>query len=255
MRIRTRRIEAAAKRLRARLQLVPWLPGGPDQLRPSEFRDLRVMVIGPAETVTEDLEGTDVDSYDVVVRLNNGLMLSEARPDVLGRRTDVLFHNLREEGERSAGAIPASRLNALGVGMVVYPHWRNRRLRDLYWAKRAELRRDGGPPVRIVPPRMTDRIRRAIGDRPPTVGTSAVMFFLDCPIAELAIHGFTFFETAYASGYNPAVRTGAEARAWVDARGAHEPLSEKAALRRRLEAPHRPEVVLGRHVRRHLYQD
>ena len=234
------------------LALLPWTPWGPDLLDPEAFRGRRVVIIGPAETVIEELENVDVDTFDVVVRLNNGLGLSAADPPTLGRRTDILVHNLREDGDRSAGAIPVSVLRAYQVGQVVYPHWRTPKLRRIYKAKQAELRRDNGPPLRLIPPSIMVKLRSEIGDRPPTVGVSAIAFFLASPVAELAIYGFTFFETPYVSGYNNAVVTAADARHWVDARGAHEPLSEKAAIRKRLAASDKPPITLGRHVARHL---
>ena len=231
------------------------MPGRPEILDPGLFAGRRVIVIGPAETLAADLEGTRVDGFDVVVRLNNGIRLAETRPDLFGRRTDLLFHNLRETGPRNAGAIPAGFLTERGVGALVFPRWRRPVDRSTYRAKRAELEKAGGPPIRILPPAMMAAVRADLGDRPPTVGLDALLFFLASPAAELAIHGFTFFETAYAPGYNDAVRNADEARAWVDARGAHEPLSEKHLLRRRLAEPHAPAVTLGRNVRRHLEAD
>ena len=248
MRLSARALNAILRGWRDRLRGARWAPWGGDILRPEVFQGKRVIIVGPAETVVDDLAGTDVDSYDVVVRLNNGLALAAARPELLGRRTDILIHNLREDGPRSAGAIPAEVLHRNDVRMLVYPHWHRRAFR----AKRDALARNGGPPLKLIPPVMLRRMRDDLGGRRPTVGACAVMFFLDAPIRELAIHGFTFFETAYAPGYNDAVRTAAEARAWVDARGTHEPVSEKRAIARRLAAPNVPPVTLGQGVRRHL---
>lgn len=248
----TRSVELWQRRLRSRFFLQPWLPGSPAIISPDEFAGLRVIIIGPAETLADDLAGVDVDGFDVVVRLNNGISLAESRPELFGRRTDVLIHNLRETGPRNAGAIPADLLKRKSVGTLVYPHWRRRFDREEYRSKRASMRRDGGPPVKIFPPDLMREIRAELDDRAPTVGLSAMLFFIASPAKELALHGFTFFETAYVSGYNDAVRSAADARAWVDARGAHEPLSEKRLLQKRLDEPHIPVVTLGRNVRQHL---
>lgn len=234
--------------------LEPWALRfrGPSIFDLEEVRGLRVIIIGPAETVAEDLRDTAVDEYDVVVRLNNGLLLVEERPEIVGHRTDLLFHNLQEDGNRSAGTISAARLRERGVRTVIYPHWRRTRPRGIYWRKLAEMRRHAGPPVKLMPLQSVNAMRHAIGGRTPTTGTSAVLFFLDSPAAELAIHGFTFFETVYVPGYNEAVRSKSDARLWVVSRGTHDPSSEKAAIRARLRLPHAPKVTLGRHVRRHL---
>jgi len=245
-------LDRRQRALRAALSL--HLPGRPDIVDPASFGGRRVIVVGPAETVFEDLEGTSVDDYDVVVRLNNGMSLAEGRPDVLGHRTDILVHNLREVGPRNAGAIPAPDLKAKGVKTVICPNWGSSDLRRRYRAKRAALAAIDGPSLQVLPPDFMMRLRSDLKGRAPTVGISIASFFLDCAVAELAIHGFTFFETRYAESYNDAVRTALDARNWVDAAGAHEPKSEKALLRRRLEQPDCPPVTLGAKVRFHLME-
>lgn len=248
----TRSAELWQRHLRSWLFSLSWMPGSPTVLLPGEFSGLRVIIVGPAETLVDDLQGVDVDGFDVVVRLNNGISLAQSQPELFGRRTDLLVHNLRETGPRNAGAIPASLLRRESVGTLVYPHWRRSFDRQVYRSKRNSMKREGGPPVKILPPDLMHQIRAALDDRAPTVGLSAMLFFLASPAKELALHGFTFFETAYASGYNDAVKSPADARAWVDARGVHEPLSEKLLLRKWLAEPHVPAVTLGRNVRRHL---
>ncbi|MFD2740989.1 hypothetical protein ACFSUD_15495 [Sulfitobacter aestuarii] len=241
-------LERSKRSMRDRILLAPWMPGRPDILEPQEYADRRVIVIGPAETLADDLNGTEVDEFDVVVRLNNGISLAASRPELFGQRTDLLFHNLRETGHRSAGEIPGEFLMRHGVDTVVFPHWG----RKQYWKKRASLQREGGPPLKILPIEMMQGLREDLSDRKPTIGLCAIMFFLASPVSELAIHGFTFFETRYAPGYNDAIRTAGDAQTWVDARGAHDPLSEKNLLRARLAKPDIPLVTLGRNTRRYL---
>ncbi|WP_386176734.1 hypothetical protein [Sulfitobacter sp. R86518] len=248
-------IRYARRLFRDHLAMQRWWPRGPSLLSAEAFRGRRIILIGPADTVLEDLADTNVDDYDYVIRFNNGIELSKRHPEIMGCRTDILFHNLRETGERSAGAIPGSYLNENGVKLVVYPHWRTSRLRNLYLKKRAVLAREGGPPIKLLPPLEMRQLRADLGDRAPTIGTCASLFFLASPAAEVALHGFTFFETAYVLGYNGAVKNAADARAWVDQGGAHEPLSEKTLLRHRLKESDVAKVVLGTNVRRYLYAD
>jgi hypothetical protein len=228
------------------------LPGGPDIVNPASFSGQRVIIVGPAETIFEDLNTTCVDDYDVVVRLNNGMSLAATRPDILGHRTDVLIHNLREEGQRNAGPISAQYLNAQNVKTVICPNWGSSDLRKRYYYKRDILKRFDGPKIEILPQDFMTKMRFDLEGRAPTVGLSAALFFLDCDVAELAIHGFTFFETRYADSYNDEVKTAQDAFAWVDAGGAHKPASEKALLRKRLTQSRRPKVILGTNVKFHL---
>lgn len=241
------------KRQRAfRTALSLCMPNGPDVVKSNEFKGARVIIVGPAETVFEDLIGTRVDDYDVVVRLNNGMSLAATHPEILGTRTDILVHNLREDGPRSAGSIPADYLDAQGVKTVICPNWSSSSLRRRYRDKRNSLAKFDGPRIKILPRNFMIALRADLEDRAPTVGISAVLYFLECEVAELAVHGFTFFETRYAGGYNDAVRTPQDARAWVDTGGAHEPLSEKALLKARLARAGQKNVILGRNVRFHL---
>jgi len=245
-----RTLDRRQRGLRTALSL--HLPGRPDIVNPDFFSGQRVIIVGPAETVFEDLEGTIVDDYDIVVRLNNGMSLAERSPEILGHRTDILVHNLREDGPRSAGLISEPDLVAKGVKTVISPCWTSSSLRRRYRAKRAALAAIDGPPIQVLPPELMMRLRSDLEDHAPTTGICTAFFFLGCAVKELAIHGFTFFETRYAKSYNDAVQTAKDARNWVDAGGAHVPKSEKALLRKRLEQPNCPPVTLGAKVRFHL---
>lgn len=246
-------IRALDKRQRAlRTAVSLRMPGGPDIVNPANFRDQRVIIIGPAETIFDDLKECCVDDYDIVVRLNNGMSLAATRPEILGHRTDILIHNLREKGERSAGSISAQYLNEQNVKTVISPNWGSSTLRKRYYEKRDKLKAFDGPNIKILPQDFMIALRSDLEGRAPTVGISAALFFLNCDVAELAIHGFTFFETRYADSYNDAVKTAQDARAWVDSGGAHEPSSEKNLLRKRLTQSSRPNIILGPSVRLHL---
>ncbi|MDB6453731.1 hypothetical protein [Falsirhodobacter sp. 20TX0035] len=249
----SRRLDLAQRRLRFALTASPLNPRRLPTLKPERFAGRRVILIGPADTVTDDLAGVDVDAYDVIVRLNSGLFLADRDPARLGSRTDVLFHNLNEEGPRSAGAIPPPVLKRHGVHTVVFPHWSFKGSKARVHRKRKELE-GSGIALNVPSVRFCTQLRRDLADHQPTVGTSAMAWLLGCDLAELAIHGFTFFSTPYAPSYNDQVRTGAEAMAWAAASEVHDPALEKPLIARRVrEAEGRGMTVcLGRNVRPHL---
>ena len=250
-----REIDLAQRRLRYRIASIPWAPWFPAVLETESFRGKRVIIIGPAETVLDDLSGSVVDEYDVVVRLNNGITLAETRPEVLGKRTDLLIHNLRETGARSAGSIPSAYLKDKNVGLLVFPHWHSSRQRKMFRAKEAALKAEHGPEIRVLPPSIISGLKRALNDRSPTIGMSACVFFLGSPAAEVAIHGFTFFETAYAPSYNPMVQSAEDAKRWVHQLGAHDPVTEKTFLQACLSRSTVERVTLGANVRKYLYAE
>lgn len=248
-----RRLDLAQRRVRFAVAASILNPRRMPTLRRDLFRGKRVIVVGPAETVFDDLRGTDVDGFDVVVRLNGGLALAERSRGLLGARTDVLFHNLNEEGARGAAAIPVDVLRAHGVTTCVFPHWSFKGSKARVHRKRRELA-GSGIALRVPPVRFCAGLRRDLGDHQPTVGASAILFLLGCDLAELAVHGFTFFETPYARSYNDAVRTAEDARAWAAASEVHDPGREKALIARRIaQARTRGlTVTLGRNVGRHM---
>jgi len=221
------------------------------------FRGKRVVVLGPAQTVFDDMQGLDVESFDFIVRLNNGIALAREHPEKLGSRTDILFHNLNEEGARNAGAIPPSLLLQHRVRLCVFPHWgfkgsKTRKTR--LYAKKKEL--SAYPQISLVvpPAKFCEQVRRDLGGHQPTTGTSAILFFLQCDLKELQLHGFSFFETRYVTGYNHAVTTDKEAQDWAAASNVHDPSREKAPIRKSIAEARKAgmTVILGNNVARFL---
>lgn len=239
-----------------RLYAAPFNPWTVPVLERKVFEGKRIIIIGPASTVLDDLHDVNVDTYDIVVRLNNGITLARnCAGGHLGSRTDILFHNLVEHGDRSAGEIPPGTLRSHGVGVCVFPHWTpvgsKRRVRR----KRRQLDTVPGIELKVLPAAFATTLRRDLGNVPPTIGASAILFCLTCDPKELAIHGFTFFDTPYLAGYNERVETEVDARAWVaDSPVGHDVERERVLVRARLDAARRDglTISLGRNVKKHL---
>lgn len=232
-------------------RLNPWrIPS----LSSSSFDGQRVLIIGPAQTVIEDLTNVRVDDFDVIVRLNNGLTLAQENPAVLGARTDVLFHNLIEHGDRSAGQVSLNLLQLHGVQILVFPHWGFKGSKSRLYRKRRELRALNGPPLMVPPSSFCEKVRRQLDGFQPTVGASAILFFLNTRAREVAVHGFTFFQTPYLAGYNDAVATPSEARAWAAASLVHDTLRERSLIAKEIGASKQRgmAVTLGVNVSRFL---
>jgi hypothetical protein len=239
---------------RFRIAASPLNPWRLPELDRSIFRGGRVIILGPAQTVGDDLQDIEVDRFDFVVRLNNGIALALADPATLGTRTDVLFHNLNEEGPRNAGAIPPSRLLLHKVRFCVFPHWGFKGSKKRLHQKRAQLTTYAEISLTVPPRKFCDEVRTELAGHQPTIGSSAILYFLSCDLRELHVHGFTFFETPYVAGYNDQVSTAEDARKWVAASKVHDPQREKFLIRRKIESAERRgmKVVLGRNVARFL---
>jgi hypothetical protein len=252
-----RQLDLLQRRLRFLITASAANPWRMPVLNRNLFRGKRVVVLGPAQTVFDDLQGLDVESFDFIVRLNNGIALALEHPEKLGSRTDILFHNLNEDGARNAGAIPPSLLLQQKVRFCVFPHWgfkgsKTRKTR--LYGKRKEL--SAYPEISLVvpPAKFCDEVRRDLGGYQPTTGTSAILFFLQCDLKELQLHGFSFFETRYVTGYNHAVTTDEEAQNWAAASSVHDPAREKAPIRNSIAQARKAgvTVILGNNVARFL---
>lgn len=248
-----RRLDLAQRWMRFALSASALNPRRMAVLPQDMFAGQRVIIIGPAETVTDDLRDVRVDDYDVIVRMNDGLFLADGDPATLGSRTDVLFHNLALSGARSPRPIPPEALTSRGVNTCVFPHWSFKGSKARVYRKRDELK-GSGIDLRVPSTRFCSRLRHDLDGFQPTVGTSAIVYFLGAPVAELAIHGFTFFQTAYQPGYNDAVRTGDDARKWVAASDVHDAARERRLIARRVTEMRAKgmRIWLGRNVAPYL---
>lgn len=56
-------------------------------------RGKRIIMVGPAPYLEGQKMGKEIDSYDIVVRINHGILLSKNNPEDYGSRTDVLYVN------------------------------------------------------------------------------------------------------------------------------------------------------------------
>lgn len=252
-----RSLDLAQRRLRFRLRDSRLNPRRPPVLDPAGFAGQRVIIIGPAATVLDDLSGVDVDGFDVIVRLNNGIPAALASPQVLGSRTDILFHNLNETGPRPAGAIPPDLLRRAGVKICVFPHWGFQGNKRAFDRKRQALADMPEISLQVPPAAFYEQLRRDLDGLKPTIGLVAIRYFLGCPLRDLQIHGFTFFQTRYLAGYNDQVKTDEEARDWVGASERHDPLRERRLVQEAVRAARAAgrQVTLGRNVETYLSAD
>jgi len=250
-----RRFDQVQRRLRFRIAASPINPWAFPTLDASIFIGKSVVIVGPAKTVVDDIGKLNLDEYDVVVRLNNGIALAEHANPALGTRTDILFHNLTEQGERSAGAIPLSLLEQKEVRFLVFPHWGFKGSKTRLYKKREELRYSNVTKIVVLPTKFCEQIRQQLDGNQPTVGTSAMLFFLTAECKEVAIHGFTFFETPYLAGYNDAIKTRIHAQAWAEKSQVHDPGKEKVLVAKYVsEARSRGRLItLGKNVRKTLF--
>jgi hypothetical protein len=163
----------------------------------------RVVLVGPAPSIEGSRQRDLIESHDVVVRINHALPIPRHLQDDVGRRTDVLYHNLWHANPRG---LPLPQLVELLDGCVqwvsaAYPYSNLDHAFatdiDLFVA---QLR--GRVPLHVPDTARYLSTWRDIGTRP-NAGVSAIADLLSFDIARLYITGFTFYggSRVYHTGY------------------------------------------------------
>ena len=110
-----------------------------------------VAIVGPSNCVTEN-KREDIESYDLIVRINGGWNVPDDLKPHTGERTDVLYHNCTLTGRRGYGTdIDASSMKMVYFQSLTKCHWESLKdrcessgvscedLRDFYSNLRQEL--------------------------------------------------------------------------------------------------------------------
>ncbi|MGZ3215407.1 hypothetical protein [Paracoccus sp. T5] len=200
----------------------------------------RVLILGPARTVAQDLAAIEPGRYDLIVRMNNGLDTPVPALGADRLRCDMLFHSLTPD----ARPVTREKLAQAGVRMLVH-----RTPTQGAFLRTVIASRQLAPQVQVrcLPLLRYQALSAALGGCSPTTGLVAADFFLEAPIAELAVVGCTFFQTCYCPGYDPAVPDDAAARLRIADAAHHAPRQEAALFAERVRAARLRglKVVLG----------
>ncbi|EEW25683.1 hypothetical protein [Rhodobacter ferrooxidans] len=224
--------------------------GGPD------LHGKSVILIGPAATVTEELEGVDLAEFDFVARMNNSI-----NTPITYRGAPYFTHNLyiRNQQPNSAkslaGRLDQTSAERCGTRVVVFvlSHWHEilRLVRKVVGIWRMGLDVE----IYVLGPGLVRRAAASITPVKPTLGFVTLRYLLEANPKRLHVVGFTFFTTKYIDAYNDRVKVDADALAWSRRNGKHNPEVERLTFRRQYEdavAAGKP-VTLGAGVLRALY--
>jgi hypothetical protein len=206
------------------------------ELDPALFEGRRVLVVGPARGAGDELRQLAGERFDHVIRMNNGLAVADAGGRAFPR-TDILFHNFKEKGPRSAGRLERDMLDRAGLRHLIFTHPTASRAVPLLKARLRVARLGCAARLRIPSPRCYAEFSRSFGAWEPTTGSVAIAFALSGRPERLAVVGFTFFGTGYEPGYNTEIGE-TDACDWARALGAHNPEADRERVRELLaQAP------------------
>ncbi|MEI6891613.1 MAG: glycosyltransferase family 29 protein [Pontiella sp.] len=157
------------------------------------LKNKRVVIVGPAPSIDGSMQHDLIESYDVVVRVNEALPIPKGHEEDVGTRTDVLYHCMVEErGRDFAALVDGWKLDFL---CSAFPNKR-------WYVKDnlAFLDRKVACPYRIVPGSLWRMLFKELHSTPNT-GTTAMLDLLNHDIKELYITGFTFYQGGYSKRY------------------------------------------------------
>lgn len=167
-----------------------------------QYRDYldgkRVVIVGPAPSVVGSNQGTIIDSYDIVVRLNKALPIPHGLKNDIGTRTDVLYNCMNPSPE-CGGEIKTDILTENGVKFLVAPYPPTTGYRfgaDI--ENYLKLNGQKVPFCHFDQKLFADLLKEI---KLPNTGISAIIDLLSFNIKELYITGFTFFKGGYMKEY------------------------------------------------------
>jgi hypothetical protein len=150
----------------------------------------RVALVGPAKSISNIKQGKYIDSFDVVVRLNNMLEVPNHLKETIGSRTDVIYSTI---DDKIADLSSAALKNSIKFISTSYPsnEWffRNRMQANLNTLRMMPFFK-----TTVLPAEPYYTIKKETNSRPNT-GFSAIIDLLNSDIKELFITGVDFYRS------------------------------------------------------------
>jgi hypothetical protein len=153
------------------------------------LRNQSVALVGPAESLTGKRQGSEIDAFDVVVRLKFNDLHNEI--DV-GTRTDIVYFTPHQNAERFCWHLQQASVD-IPVLVSTYPHDKSHTINFL---KKLPSKCKVGYVSKY---HRNFILNRMIGK--PYTGITAMFHLLTHPIARLKIFGVDFYTTGYRDEY------------------------------------------------------
>lgn len=161
----------------------------------------RVVLVGPAASITGRGLGQWIESHDLVVRMNLSCPPpAEMQPDI-GLRTDILYHRLLSANMSAAisrvhcpSEITTWKEN--GVRWVATSQAAGHSRTQLYQRSNKDML-----PLLTLGDRIMPLIKKWTGASSPSMGTIAICHLLGSNLSQLDVTGIDFYGSAYYVGY------------------------------------------------------
>lgn len=161
-------------------------------------RGKRIAVVGPASSISGTGQKDYIDGFDIVMRFNSAIPISDGSKNDIGTRTDILC-NCLEEHPISGGHIDPLLWKNNGVSWVLCPY-----PRELWYVgpnvNRFESLNKGMLNLQCTDVPFFNGLESKLGTRPNS-GFLGILYLLSFDVNEVYVTGITFGRGGYHKGY------------------------------------------------------
>ena len=163
------------------------------------LRNKEIILVGPANYLTDKCQGDIIDAYDLIVRMNFSVPVKDEIKQDFGKRTDVLYKRLLKQIEGQGDYYPRPEeikmWKDIGIKWVV-----------IIATDRMQKTNDFGKMAEKVLPwtvtgSVKGQIKKEINNKRVFAGLISVVHILKAPVKSLTITNCTFYDTGYYEGY------------------------------------------------------
>ncbi|MEX0372786.1 glycosyltransferase family 29 protein [Spiribacter roseus] len=184
-----------------------------------EFVNKKVVVIGPGEAPTKELEAA-VRAADICILVNKGYRSGHFFGFAKKAKEVILFHCLNEDEERGGGVLDELILAEINVEKIIYP-LSEKKLHHHYLKASRKLNKDFE--ILSIKKGWYEKIVHRLDGYRPNTGFAALALLIQSGCEDLYIHGFTFFRTPYQSHYRDNLTNASHAISAIESAGNHNP--------------------------------
>lgn len=198
-----------------------------------EFKNKRVAIIGAADSAFAEKNGSFIDGFDIVIRINKAPhSWDKEKAKYIGSKFTYLFHSFYENEFSGGGLIDWEYFDKLGIEKVVNPNYTKKGFQaHLNYYKRHLIIRK----TFMLSKENYKGLGIDLKGYVPTVGYSALAAVLKSDCEEIFITGFTFFKTPYAKGYREELEDPDANKKHIEKQGLHNPILEFEAFKTALK--------------------
>jgi hypothetical protein len=161
----------------------------PDKME-NYLLDKRVILIGPGGSVNRDCKDIDVDSYDVVVRLNWHWRNAKTSTGNTGKRTDIVCHCINEDQINQNDLI---RFREENIKLLLRNERSTSKAKNFNMINR-DIDFDD---IHTIPDFLLKSLKLKIDGTNPSTGVLCIVYLLNQDIKSLDVVGFDFYKTLY----------------------------------------------------------